>query len=324
MWDILTGHLIDALRFSSQCLSVAASSTGEFLATTHDDSVGIYLWTNRTLFTHVPHRMLRMSDVAEIDVTDVFGERPEALLQAKQTLENDTAQEEDLIETIQSTSDQLSSELQTLSLVPRARWQTLLHLELIRQRNKPVAPPEKSKTAPFFLPLPPSNPEQSTDIGKSNGLAVNGSPANIPGGASRHRVVQMADRVQSYDNQLSSLLQESRQFANHEPVIVYLSALPSSAADLAIRSLSTSPPYDGLISLIEVFTASLMSRRNYEMIQVWIAVFLRIHGDLIAVDAGLSNALKAFRDEHVIEQKRLGQLASYCSGVSTFVRGGLA
>ena len=40
----------------------------------------------------------------------------------------------------------------TMALLPRTQWMGLLHLETIRERNKPIAPPEKPKEAPFFLP----------------------------------------------------------------------------------------------------------------------------------------------------------------------------
>lgn len=40
----------------------------------------------------------------------------------------------------------------TLSMLPRAHWQTLFALELIKQRNKPKEPPKAPPRAPFFLP----------------------------------------------------------------------------------------------------------------------------------------------------------------------------
>jgi U3 small nucleolar RNA-associated protein 21 len=53
---------------------------------------------------------------------------------------------------IYTTPEQLTEGLLTLSLMPRSRWQTLLNLETIRQRNKPKEPPKAPEKAPFFLP----------------------------------------------------------------------------------------------------------------------------------------------------------------------------
>ena len=46
----------------------------------------------------------------------------------------------------------LLPELVTLSLLPRSQWQNLVHLETIRARSRPLAPPKKPEAAPFFLP----------------------------------------------------------------------------------------------------------------------------------------------------------------------------
>ena len=40
----------------------------------------------------------------------------------------------------------------TLSKLPKSQWQSLMHLDTIKQRNKPIAPPTKPQAAPFFLP----------------------------------------------------------------------------------------------------------------------------------------------------------------------------
>jgi U3 small nucleolar RNA-associated protein 21 len=42
-----------------------------------------------------------------------------------------------------------------MTLLPRARWQTLLNLDVIQQRNKPKEPPKPIEKAPFFLPTLP-------------------------------------------------------------------------------------------------------------------------------------------------------------------------
>ena len=56
---------------------------------------------------------------------------------------------------VYSTPPQLDGELVTFTLLPRARWQTLLNLDVIHQRNKPKEPPKQPEKAPFFLPSLP-------------------------------------------------------------------------------------------------------------------------------------------------------------------------
>lgn len=43
-FDVPTGQLVDAFRTRAVATSLTFSPTGDFLATTHVDSVGIYLW----------------------------------------------------------------------------------------------------------------------------------------------------------------------------------------------------------------------------------------------------------------------------------------
>eukprot|EP00198_Chlamydomonas_reinhardtii_P009303 XP_001698640.1 predicted protein [Chlamydomonas reinhardtii] len=50
----------------------------------------------------------------------------------------------------------LAPALVTLSLLPRSQWDSLAHIEVIKARNKPLAPPKKPEAAPFFLPTLPA------------------------------------------------------------------------------------------------------------------------------------------------------------------------
>ena len=63
---------------------------------------------------------------------------------------------------------QLSSELVTLSLLPRTKWQTLINLEAITARNKPKEPPKAPEQAPFFLPTLPGT-ETRFDLANAAG-----------------------------------------------------------------------------------------------------------------------------------------------------------
>lgn len=172
VWDLPTSHLIDAIRLERPCNALAFSATGEYLAAASEGELGINIWTNKTLFTHVPTRQISESAVEQVAGPTASGEGGQGLLEA--AFEDEPSAEEDDAITAPNL-DQLSAEMMTLSLVPRSRWQTLLHLDLIKQRNKPTEAPKAPEKAPFFLPstsgAPPSqglgnnNPEE--DEGQS-------------------------------------------------------------------------------------------------------------------------------------------------------------
>jgi U3 small nucleolar RNA-associated protein 21 len=180
VWDLPTGHLIDAIRMETQCTSLAFSGTGEFLATTCEGQVGVNIWNNKTLFTHVPTRHISENEIAEISGPTVSGEQGHGLIDGAF---------EDAEEDVDDAApggflDQLSADMLTLSLVPKSRWQTLLHLDLIKQRNKPKEAPKFPEKAPFFLPsLDKPLPGTTADEEKA-----------VESAAERSRIMKM-DRV---------------------------------------------------------------------------------------------------------------------------------
>lgn len=46
-------RMVDCFLVDSPVMSMSMSPTYDFLATVHLDDVGVYLWANKTLFSHV-------------------------------------------------------------------------------------------------------------------------------------------------------------------------------------------------------------------------------------------------------------------------------
>jgi U3 small nucleolar RNA-associated protein 21 len=128
VWDLPTGHLIDAIRMNRSCTALAFSCTGEFLVTACEGEIGVNVWNNKTLFTHAPTRHISEDEVADVTAPTASGEGGQGPLEG--AFEEDNV---DLMDAPPSQSvEQLSDDMLTLSLVPKSRWQTLLHLDLIR------------------------------------------------------------------------------------------------------------------------------------------------------------------------------------------------
>lgn len=150
VWDLPTSHLIDAFRLETPCTALAFSGTGEFLAASHEGQLGVSIWTNKAVFRHVPTRKISEKDISQIAGPTNSGEGGRGLIEA--AFEEDDQEAEDDDGVTAPTLDQLSADMMTLSLVPKSRWQTLLHLDLIKKRNKPTEAPKVPAKAPFFLP----------------------------------------------------------------------------------------------------------------------------------------------------------------------------
>jgi U3 small nucleolar RNA-associated protein 21 len=307
VWDLPTGHLIDAMKLPNQVNTVAFSPSGEFLATGMDDEVGVHIWTNRTLFTHVSTRQIKEDDIATVTVPTASGEGGVAVVEAAAA---EDAEEEDIDETTVPIMDQLSDKITTLSLVPKSRWQTLLHLDVIRARNKPKEAPKAPEKAPFFLPsvgqdktddaLAPLTQDPTSRI-SSSALASRSSAATST-------------------NQFTRYLASAEQTSEYTSLLAYLSSLPPSAADIAIRTLDTTEPYTELRTFVQALTARLRERRDYELVQAWMSVFLRLHGDVMVREAELVGELKKWQEEAKRERERVGGLVGYSVGVVGWVR----
>jgi U3 small nucleolar RNA-associated protein 21 len=298
--DLSTGHLIEALRFRDKPVAVGFSNTGEYLATAHENSIGVHLWTNKTLFTHVPTRRIGLDEIVDVDIpTAAGGENLIGGVFEEDSEEPDAA--------AASTVDQLSSDLLTLSLVPKSRWQSLLHLDTIRERNKPKEPPQKPKSAPFFLP---------TD---AKPLADEPAEAQAPAS----RITRIADPAAATTTALTSLLGAfaADPASDAADVAALLAGMAPPAADVTIRTLDPAAASGELVTFVRVLTARLRRRRDYELVQAWMAVFLRCHANVVVESAELREALGEWRAESRREAERLAGLVGYVKAVVGFAGG---
>jgi U3 small nucleolar RNA-associated protein 21 len=97
----------------------------------------------------------------------------------------------------------------------------------------------------------------------------------------------------------------------------HLKSLPPSLLDLEIRSLLSLPH---LSAFIVALTQRLRSHRDFEAVQAYLAVFLRVHGDVLVANEELLEGLRSLRAEQAKEGGRLGKLVGYSLGTLGFLR----
>ncbi|GAA5961254.1 hypothetical protein JCM21900_005583 [Sporobolomyces salmonicolor] len=303
-FDVPTGQLVDAFRTRTVATSLSFSPTGDFLATTHVDSVGVYLWANRAQFSEVSLLSFveeeALEDVALPTVQGLTSESSLSALAAPNRWED-----------IQpyTTPDQLASELLTLSLMPRSRWQTLLNLETIKQRNKPKEAPKAPERAPFFLPTLP---------GVDNRFDFAASADSEKKATENPEKRKLDFAGAAVETEFVRKMLGEKQDGNFQSFFEYLKALPPSTVDLEIRSLSTIPH---LRSFLHALLCRLRSHRDFEAIQTFLAVFLRIHGDVLVANPELGGEMQAIAEEQKKEAERLIDLTHYNLGTLAFLRG---
>ncbi|KAL3454924.1 Utp21 specific WD40 associated putative domain-containing protein [Aspergillus heterothallicus] len=315
VWDLPTGHLIDAFRVPSTCTSLAMSPTGDFLATAHADSLGIGLWSNRSLFIPVSTRNLNVDDVHDTSLPSSSAEGGIGVLDAAFTRDNEQSENDGPL----LPTKQLSQGMLTLSLVPKNKWQTLVHMDLIKERNMPKEPPKAPAKAPFFLPAPSSTGENTSLISSQNTIAEFSRVAKVH-----------FSNTHSTDSRFTILLKAGCLSGSLDAFFDEIKSMTPSKVELEIRSLD--PKVQGDQSEMSAFVLALSNRlssgRDFELVNAWMAVFLRIHSDIVAAcstsstdaDSKLRSSLDTWNRVQQIVVHRLAGLVGYCRGVVGFLR----
>jgi len=168
---------------------MALSPAMDMLATTHENRRGVYLWANSAMYAPASTADFSKNDDsknADSDDDDVnhsensvlvrlptlhaesadaetitLGSAPNPVEAAKEATGLSAKQSEDVLtlapmaQTAAAkapTPAPVAPGMATMALLPKSQWMGLLHLETIRERNKPIAAVTKPEAAPFFLP----------------------------------------------------------------------------------------------------------------------------------------------------------------------------
>ena len=350
VWDLLTGHLIHAMKLlGGPVMALAMSETGEYLATAQAGQVGIQIWNNRTLLTHVPTRLIGDNELVTAVAPSASGENSQGMVEAAFQDEDPSEDSNSEVADLTPGSEQLSANLQTLSLVPRPRWQTLLYLDAVRARNKPREPPQAPAKAPFFLSALGSKSASQPQRNQSSQDPLDSTNTTTPS-----RILQQGL------SQISVTPQLSPSSESFDPFLTHLGSLAPSAADLLIRTLRGVD----LTLFVQALTWRARQRKDYELCQAWMGVFLRLHGEDIVHDVSetgnaraergvshalvpmdrtdlmdgeeldhdlagggqspgrgaLTRALREWREVQVQERERMNELVGYVKGVVGFLR----
>ncbi|XP_043269880.1 WD repeat-containing protein 36 [Venturia canescens] len=280
-WDIPSGQLVDAFKVPEACISLHFSPTGEFLVTAHVCNLGIHLWSNKTLYSHVslkaispnaPVPMIGLPrSTKEIDL--------ESDLEELSVIEKEDENEEKYV-----SPEQLDADLITMSSLANSRWQNLLNIDIVKKRNKPKEAPKAPESAPFFLPTIPA--------------------LNIQFDISQEKFQDSSNKILVHPDfqnltQFGTLLRESMENEDFSKAFKKLKSLGPSAIDFEIQSLSLDETYFQLLALqfMKMIKNTMESKKDFELCQAYLSIFLKIHGSSIAENKQLWKYLPELQQE---------------------------
>ena len=102
-----------------------------------------------------------------------------------------------------------------------------------------------------------------------------------------------------------------------EAFFAFAKLLSPAAVDLEIRSLVT---IEDLQVFLNALSQRLKSRRDFEAVQTYLNLFLRVHGEILIQNAELRSDLEALLLLQKQESSRLLDSISSCLGTLAFVR----
>jgi len=257
----------------------------------------VYLWANRAQYTDISFRSITEEDMERVNLPSVSGSaEDEAFSHLSNLVVYDQPQD------VLGSVPDIDGEVVTLTLLPRSRWQTLLNLDVIQRRNKPKEPPKAPEKAPFFLPTLPG--VETRFVVQEKGQET--TPT--------HRSEKSAATVQSV---FSEKLSEEPKEGNYDAFFAFAKSLSPAAVDLEIRSLVT---VQDLSIFLNALIQRLKSRRDFEAVQTYLNLFLRVHGEMLIQSTELRGDMEALLLLQKQEGSRLLDSISSCLGTLAFVR----
>ncbi|KAK9475557.1 Utp21 specific WD40 associated putative domain-containing protein [Dipodascopsis tothii] len=301
-FDLPTGCCIDAMMVESPVRSLCLSGNEQWLVTAHDNGVGLNIWTNRTLFTQVPLRKLTSheeDDVMKVNMPSISLEPALDPLEGVNGVSREYTRYDREDSGVYISPGQLDSELVTLSSQPRTKYVSMVNIDIIKRRNKPTSAPKPLQNAPFFL-----NNEE--DVKSKEGEKQR----------TRYTTEQLTR------SEFGDLLRESHELGNNTAFIEHLKGLSPAQTDLEISALKEAEKHE-LTLFVDAMTNHMSAHIDYELVQAWMSIFLKHHGDLIVRERDqrdLQAALISWKNCQISEKRRINDLIGYCNGVVSFLR----
>lgn len=317
-WDLPTGGCIDGIRLPSVATGVKFTPLGDFLATTHVSGNGISLWTNRAQFHPISTRQVEEDEFATTLLPNVSGDGGSSIIDG--ALDFNEEEDSEFTQLYRSV-DQIDQDLLTLSVGPRSKYQNILHVDIIKQRNKPKEAPKKPENAPFFLSL------SGEVVGDRAIVAENGAAKdNLNGteGEENSRLLKLSANggQRNFESEFTRLLREGKAAQDYSAFLHFLNNASPATIDMEIRSLNSFPPLTEMASFVEALASGLKSNTSYDIYQAIFGLFLKNHGDVIYAhpeESELKDALEKWGQVNTQQVEKLDELVKYCSGVASFL-----
>ncbi|EEA07894.1 Utp21 specific WD40 associated domain-containing protein [Cryptosporidium muris RN66] len=303
IFDIISSSLLDWIKFKSPVIRCIFDDSNTFLVTSHSHSNGsLSIWANKLALTlntssdglpKQPTKPILIEDPPNNFISDIeANERPS---QDNESGIPDCMQTDPTTSLIHNTGNEkvdiaekkLKSELIELSGLPIATIQSLLYLDVINERNKPVEPPKKPEDAPFFLPS--MTDSKFDDYGNVDEIEHKKSQSkiNYSKETNNNKPVLESGFKSELQILLSSIAYIESNKDESEDIISKITKLlkskSPSGVHLLIKQLGplSGGDIEEIVNMACYFEYAISLKTDADLLQAYLHIFLENHSDVI-------------------------------------------
>ncbi|KAH8584784.1 beta transducin with WD40 repeats [Cryptosporidium sp. chipmunk genotype I] len=289
IFDIISSNLLDWIKFKSPAICCIFDHSDAFLITSHDQSKGLLsVWANKYALNvsvgieglssppsepyyidDPPNRILYFEDSEK----DLKSDKDST--KVSECGDYASLSDSDLPENGDCDLSLVDRKLMSFSGIPFPTLQAILFIDEIKERNKPIEPPKKPESAPFFLP---NTTEFSSAIHKPSKENDKDKVVSKNLSESRNQGSSLKTELQELLGKAS--LDDSDSFLS---ITGLLKSKSPSGVNLLLRQLGplSGGSFQEISQMIHYFNISISKRADSELIQTYLNIFLTIHSTTI-------------------------------------------
>ena len=246
VYDMPTAAVVDRVQFSSVCLDAIFTENNGYLVTAHEGGKGaIRVWQNVALLNGPGMMRKGFYPIdAPMDAPDADGEIERTPVGPAVSIA------------------MIDGEFQ-LSDGPRTRWQQILKLDEIKERNRPMKPAERPKSAPFFLPVRYQGVEPVFVAPEEDDIVA----------------TEPEVKRQKSEGGESGLLKMIAK-RNFRALRDHLIAQTASGVHICLAELEDGGD-EAICGFIDFLAAETESGCNLDLVATWVALFVKVYGQTV-------------------------------------------
>ncbi|KAL8272106.1 hypothetical protein Esti_003949 [Eimeria stiedai] len=283
VYDVLSHSVVDWIKFKSQPTAIAFDNSGALLLTAHQHAQGgLLVWINKhVLSPSLTGPLLHGALKKPLPVDEPFAAAAADLDEPAPTAAAAAAGEEGVaaaaaaLRRYKSTEQPLSFGALTLSGISPSHLHALMHIDDIKAQSRPQKAPEPLAKAPFFLP---SRFEE-----EAKALSVQGAEDTPPQEEEGRCAEGFQKRSRFFRSRLQKLLglQGHAEEIKNQAILNYLRSCSPTGAALALSDVGplAGGPEEEIVDLLRFFHFEVFSRKNADLVQALLFVFLKAHAE---------------------------------------------